>query len=386
MDGTKKRKKMSTMPFSWVVTTGTVIITLLTITATFVVEAFSVSVSTLAPLSRSWQKSAVLTRRTVAITPLSAVHQFWGKSRSVDEVKGFVEDCLQQVMGEYGHGSGSSNTNSNINDKPADNMPVVDVVAAGESPLVVIHNFVSPSMCQDIIASAANSDNLKRSTTGESNKKSDCRTSSTVWLRDDDCQQPLRLIADMVSSISGLPPSCMENLQVCRYLPGQEFKLHTDHLDSFNDLDCGGRLATCLMYLSEPQSGGETWFPGLADEYEKDENASSNSKENSSSLSAVATATSTEPIIAPTQGSAVFFWNTIEKPGSPGYRPDMFLNVDVRLRHAGLPVIEGEKWICNRWVHPIPLDMGVRGVRPPCTVKKEEELLEPTVTNRYAMV
>jgi hypothetical protein len=52
----------------------------------------------------------------------------------------------------------------------------------------------------------------------------------------------------------------------------------------------------------------------------------------------------------------------LEKPGVQGYDPLMFLRTDVRLRHAGLPVLAGEKWICNRWVHPIDFGAGVRGV------------------------
>lgn len=250
-------------------------------------------------------------------------HQFWRKKRTKAEVELHVRDCLDGV--EF----------CNLE-------ATVEVISA-EPPLVVIHDFLSKSMCRDIIETAIHNPNMKPSTTGEENKSTTSRTSSTVWLRDDDCQGPLRLIADKVSSISGLPPSYMENLQVVRYEPGQEFKLHTDHQDSFNELDCRGRLATCLLYLSEPESGGETWFPGLG----------------------TANGQDVEPKIAPTQGSAVFFWNTVEKPGSPGYDPNMFLNVDLQLRHAGLPVGSGEKWICNRWIHPVEMGLGVRGTKEP---------------------
>jgi hypothetical protein len=58
--------------------------------------------------------------------------------------------------------------------------------------------------------------------------------------------------------------------------------------------------------------------------------------------------------------TAVFFFNTRERPGMEGYDPEMFLNVDLKMRHAGLPVLEGEKWICNRWNHPIEYGAGVR--------------------------
>lgn len=37
-----------------------------------------------------------------------------------------------------------------------------------------------------------------------------------------------------------------------RYVDGQKYGAHMDGL---------GRLATCLMYLNEPEYGGETIFP-----------------------------------------------------------------------------------------------------------------------------
>jgi len=39
--------------------------------------------------------------------------------------------------------------------------------------------------------------------------------------------------------------------------------------------------------------------------------------------------------IQPMKGSALFFFNTLERPGSMNYNADMFLNVDRKLRHAG---------------------------------------------------
>lgn len=262
-------------------------------------------------------------------TALYDSHEFWRKERSKAEVESHIQACLDD--GKY------CVLQSRVQ------------VLSAEPPLVIIHDFLSETMCRDIIETAATNPNMKRSTTGESRDTSDSRTSSTVWLRDNECKVPLRLIADKVSSISGLPPSHMENLQVCRYMPGQEFKLHTDHQRSFNDIDCRGRLATCLLYLSEPDAGGETWFPSIANigESSKDTDEESQTR------------------VAPTRGSALFFWNTAEKPGAPGYEPEMDLTADMRLLHAGLPVEKGEKWICNRFVHPIDFEAGVRGMEEP---------------------
>lgn len=243
---------------------------------------------------------------------------FWRKERSAAEVENHVHACLDSID--------SCDLKANVQ------------VISAEPPLVVIHNFLSPLMCEYIISTALATDNMKLSTTGNVKKESSDRTSTTVWLKDADCTDPCRLIAEKFSVIVGLPPKNMENLQVVRYLPGQEFKLHTDHQESFNELALRGRLATCLLYLNEPEAGGDTWFPNVC-------------KNND------------QQVVSPTQGSAVFFWNTVERPGSPGYDAEMFLNVDNQMRHAGLPVISGEKWICNRWIHPVDFGSGVSGVR-----------------------
>eukprot|EP00527_Entomoneis_sp_CCMP2396_P009301 CAMPEP_0198138244 /NCGR_PEP_ID=MMETSP1443-20131203/1667_1 /TAXON_ID=186043 /ORGANISM="Entomoneis sp., Strain CCMP2396" /LENGTH=332 /DNA_ID=CAMNT_0043799943 /DNA_START=85 /DNA_END=1083 /DNA_ORIENTATION=+ len=251
-------------------------------------------------------------------------HAFWKKEQSQEAIRAHVQNCLYQV-------------------EPSASKSSIEVISA-EPPLLVIHDFLSAPMCQDLIQAAKNSGKMQRSTTGAMQRKSLSRTSSTVWLNDEDCSGPLRLLAEKVSLISGLPPSHMENLQVCQYEPGERFNLHTDHQVSFNELDCRGRLATCLIYLAEPEEGGQTWFP---DVLQKEGEADDKGR---------------EVYLPAKRGSAVFFWNSIEKPGQPNYTPLMDLSVDPRMAHAGLPVEQGEKWICNRWIHPINFDSGVVGL------------------------
>lgn len=185
---------------------------------------------------------------------------------------------------------------------------------------------------------------------GSEQTESGHRTSSTAWLQEECCPLPLRTFATRAAALSCLPLINMENLQVVRYEPGEEFRMHTDHLDSFNEHDCGGRLCTCLVYLNDSEqslteaeeqsmtekaeffTGGETMFPEF------------------------------HAAIQPMKGSALFFFNTLERPGSMNYNADMFLNVDRKLRHAGLPVLTGEKWVANRWIHPRNFGAGVRGL------------------------
>lgn len=51
--------------------------------------------------------------------------------------------------------------------------------------------------------------------------------------------------------------------KVARYKPRGYFKLHTDHVEAFNDLACGGRLGTLIVYLNDDFTGGQTQFPYL---------------------------------------------------------------------------------------------------------------------------
>jgi hypothetical protein len=134
---------------------------------------------------------------------------------------------------------------------------------------------------------------------------------------------------------------------------------------SFNEFDCGGRSCTLLVYLNDS-----------SDSSENIEISSSSSAMVKVVCDVDVTAPKTIPTftggqtmfpefhtsITPTKGSALFFFNVLERPGSINYNVNMFLNVDKKLRHAGLPVLTGEKWIANRWIHPRNFGAGVRGL------------------------
>lgn len=104
---------------------------------------------------------------------------------------------------------------------------------------------------------------------------------------------------------SGTEVGHAEALYVMRYTPGQEYKPHLDALAGLRNQ----RAWTAIAYLNREYEGGETVFPLL-----------------SISLRA-------EP------GDVLIFRN-IDGEGNP----------DPRLRHAGLPVTRGAKWIATRWI------------------------------------
>ena len=159
-----------------------------------------------------------------------------------------------------------------------------------------------------------------------------------MWLRINQCERPLDFLFKRVSRLSGIPVEHFESLQVVRYNGnGEKFDLHTDHLDHFNDLECYGRLATCLFYLNSAKSEGEESGGVVKEGFE---GGSTNFPEYGH--------------VKPRKGSAIFWFNTVERPSFNEFSKNTYLNVNFRSRHSGEPVFGSEKWICNAWIHPVP--------------------------------
>jgi prolyl 4-hydroxylase len=104
-----------------------------------------------------------------------------------------------------------------------------------------------------------------------------------------------------------------EGLEILQYGVGAEFKPHHDYVEPDNPFAStlinwgGNRVATIIMYLSEPEKGGSTVFPDI--EFE----------------------------VIPKRGNAVFF--SYDIPHHSG-----------KTLHGGAPVIAGEKWIATKWL------------------------------------
>ena len=109
-----------------------------------------------------------------------------------------------------------------------------------------------------------------------------------------------------IAAATGTKTEWAEPLNLLRYRPGQQYKPHHDGTGSDN---VSVRVVTALIWLNDQFEGGETDFPKI------------------------------NVRIRGSVGDMLVFKN-IRDDGS----------FDERMIHAGLPVIEGVKWMASRWI------------------------------------
>jgi prolyl 4-hydroxylase len=165
-------------------------------------------------------------------------------------------------------------------------------------------NVLSEEECDALIE--LSKDRLNRSKVG-THHESDIRTSSGIFLSEDDENELVERIEKRIAEIMGIPADNGENLQILRYLPGQEYKPHFDYFQSPSVTN--NRISTIVMYLNDVAAGGETFFPAL-------------------NLS-----------VSPRKGTAVYFEYFYNNPA-----------LNEMTLHAGTPVTAGEKWVATKWM------------------------------------
>jgi len=146
------------------------------------------------------------------------------------------------------------------------------------------------------------------------------RTNSSYWIPHNSYPETMN-IAKKVAKRIGCNHKHFENFQVIHYNENEEYKYHYDAYDIDEkekyEKFCGergNRIRTVLIYLNNVEEGGGTGFDSLT-EYEG------------------------EVIVEPKMGKMVVFTN-VNDDGS----------LNRKSRHAGLPVIKGEKWAFNLWL------------------------------------
>lgn len=191
----------------------------------------------------------------------------------------------------------------------------------------IYHNFMSDQECKHIIDVAHAQ--MKRSTVvggKDGGVVDDIRTSYGTFLRRN--QDPvIKAIEQRLAIWSQLPASHQEDMQVLRYGPTNKYGPHIDGLE---------RVATVLMYLVAPDSGGETAF--VNSKWLSRELADSLESEN------VSTCAKGHVAYMPRRGDALMFFDTL-----PDYKSQ-----DQHSMHTGCPVVSGVKWNAVKWIHGKP--------------------------------
>lgn len=180
--------------------------------------------------------------------------------------------------------------------------------------IVLFGDFLSRQECDRLVEAAR--PRMQRSMTADprtgETMVDTVRTSRGMFFHRD--ETPLvRTIEARIAKLLQWPVSHGEHLQVLHYRPGDRYEPHYDYFDPTQPgaaplLARGGqRVATFLMYLREPERGGDTTFPDLGLSF------------------------------APKRGSALFFSYPVPDPSSKSL-------------HGGAPVQVGEKWVATKWL------------------------------------
>jgi len=175
--------------------------------------------------------------------------------------------------------------------------------------VIVFDNFLSDDECDLFIEYAKPRLERAKVISGGKSVVSDIRTNQLAHMNTtgDSFQ---KAVIERAAKLIGLPPEKCERLSVLHYGIGEEYKTHTDCLDTKAFPSKGGqRVATFLIYLNTVEAGGETRFPHL------------------------------DATMAAVRGRAVLFHDCF--PGT--------VIMDPRSNHHAMPVIQGEKWAVPLW-------------------------------------
>lgn len=175
------------------------------------------------------------------------------------------------------------------------------------STIKVIDDFVSEKKCKEVIDFCEENNLFKRSEVGRGSRKkvSDYRTSSSAMMERHHTTPVLEDIKEKVAAFLGCTVNKIEKLQCVRYYTSEEYK---PHFDAFST-HANKRRLTCLLYLNEGFSGGETYFPEIA------------------------------VGVDPKVGRLLIFENLNEND-----------EVITQSFHQGSPIQNGVKYACNIWI------------------------------------
>jgi prolyl 4-hydroxylase len=220
--------------------------------------------------------------------------------------------------------SGMTEYSVQVHSQPS-NLPATETSAVLDKSLppwvITFENFLTPEECQALIDLGHEYVYERSEDVGEikfdgshDGVQSESRTSENAWCSNfAGCRkrEMPTLIHDRMSKVMEIPANNSEDFQLLKYEVGQFYKTHHDFIPHQLERQCGPRILTFFLYLSDAGGGG-TNFPRL------------------------------NMTIEPKQGRALL-WPSV-------YDSDP-LKMDPRMYHQALEVKEGTKFAANGWIH-----------------------------------
>lgn len=168
--------------------------------------------------------------------------------------------------------------------------------------------------------------------------------SSSLYLRNksDANLWILREMAMLAGNLSGLPWKLAEPVSLTKYTANQNYELHYDSGFVIQGKRMK-RAATFLVYLNSVVQGGETIFPRATN----DSNVGDTSLPNEKPLLKEICCDENILKVSPEARSCLVFFNHVINEQDYG-------ELNPRSIHGSCPLISGEKWIAQIWLHHEP--------------------------------
>jgi prolyl 4-hydroxylase len=189
-------------------------------------------------------------------------------------------------------------------------MPNALQIPATGLDLFVVRDFLTKSECDQLIEKI-DQDRVPSTLAGPTDDP-EFRTSESCNLRLSD--RINMVVEARINALTGIPPTQGETIQGQRYDVGQQFKPHHDFFYPGRPYweeqtkSGGQRTWTGMVFLNEPEAGGQTFFPKA------------------------------NVRVTPRTGN-LLLWNNLDELGEP----------NTYSLHAGMPVEAGVKYIITKW-------------------------------------
>ncbi len=200
-----------------------------------------------------------------------------------------------------------------------------------EDPLIyTVDNYLTKDECDYFIKLSKNK--LRRALVSlqKAGNISNGRTGSNCWISHD-LSEKTKMVGEKIANLVNHPLENAEKFQIIHYNKTQEYRMHYDswkHDYSEKSLRCirfgGSRLLTVLCYLNNVEEGGGTNFSKL------------------------------DITVKAKQGRILVFENTFKNNH----------NRHPLSQHAGMPVLNGEKYAFNLWFRECPRKMLYKTYNP----------------------